>query len=258
MKKVWVSALSKNEESIQKVMESIKTYGMSPAGHFWQDDAENMAWLGARDELLAKDVALWLIVGGPEDFGRDSVRYALSLLAIDIQAQRGIGFPIVVASTDPDLKAELLPTPLKGAEVLSLSSPTLGVKIVSLANMPPKKLKAEYRLGVYAIPRVGTWLEVGPAPGQVWKGAMFGVSGGDIAAHGVGGAGVIPERCVLEYAMKGMKLQLGEKEYTAWSAQNELDESLSYYVSIRDYPSSILFGPLPSGDDAEVFVLALK
>ncbi len=259
MKKVWITALSTNEEQVRKVMESVKTYGLSPSGHFWKDDLKNMAWLGAQEELQAKDTAMWLIVGRLIDFNLESIRYGLSLLAINLQTHRGAGFPVAAISIDGDMKADLLPTPLKGAEILSLANPSLGVKIVSLANMPQKALKPEYRLAVHGISGVGTWLEVGPGAGQVWKGVMLGVRDGEIAAHGVGAAGTVPERCVLEYPVKGMKVQMGETEYTAWAVQNELNEGDSYYVSIRDYPSSILFGPLAGeDDDAEVFVAALK
>jgi hypothetical protein len=258
MKKVWITALVKMEKEIQQLMKSLTTYGLKAEGHFWKDDLQNAAWTGAREELLTGETAAWIIVGRTSDFSNESIRYGLSLLAITLHAHRGNGFPTAVVAIDGDLPAGSLPTPLGSAQVLSLSNPTLGVKIVSLANMPAKSVKTEYRLDVYGIPGLGAWLEVGPASGCTWKGAMLGVCGAEIAAHGVGPAGKLPDRCILEYPMQGMKIQHGDKEYNAWAVQNELDEGSSYYVSVRDYPSSILFGALPGEQEGEAYVATLK
>jgi len=258
MKKVWITALTKEDEGqVEKLVKTLKQYGLAPGGHFWSDDLQNMAWMAAQEELLAKETALWLIVGSAGAFGVESIRYGLSLLAITAQARRGHGFPVLVAASSGEVKVESLSTPLRNAEVISLANPSLGPKIVARANIPPKKVEAEYRLDAYGIPKVGQWLEVGPASGHTWKGAMLGVCGGEITSHAVGPSGTLPDRSVLEYPMKGLKLQMGEKEYTAWAVQNELDEGSSYYLGFKEYPSSIVFGPLPGGDDAELFALAL-
>jgi len=113
------------------------------------------------------------------------------------------------------------------------------------------------RLDIYAIPQLGQWFEVGPF-GSSWNGAMFGVCGAEIDAHGVGPAGKLPDKSVLEYPMQGLKLAMGEKEYVAWAVQNQLDSGSSYYVRIKGEPKAILFGPLAEGDDAEVYILNLQ
>jgi len=87
---------------------------------------------------------------------------------------------------------------------------------------------------------------------------MFGVHGADIDVHGVGPADGIPARTVLEYAVKGMKVQLGEEEFTAWAAQNRLDSAMSYYVRVQGAPDKLLFGPYAASEDAEVHVVALS
>jgi len=56
--------------------------------------------------------------------------------------------------------------------------------------------------------------------------------------------------------MKGLKLNLGEREYVAWAVQNKLDETLSYYVRVKkDTPTSMLFGPYAQDEEAEVHVI---
>jgi hypothetical protein len=164
----------------------------------------------------------------------------------------------MIALTDGDLDPARLPTAFRGADVFKADNPALGAKIVAKANMPIKKTPADYHLDTYGIEGVGQWFEVGPAEGGNWSGAMFGVDQGEINAHGVGPSHKLPERAVLNYPMQGMKLNLGDREFTAWAVQNELTGSDSYYLRVVDFPDTIIFGPLSQGDDAEVFVVDLK
>jgi hypothetical protein len=87
---------------------------------------------------------------------------------------------------------------------------------------------------------------------------MFGVAGGEITAHGVGPKGTIPERTTLEYPMQGMKLQMSDTEYTAWAVKNKLTSADSYFLSIKNNPGSIIFGPMTENESADVFSLRLK
>jgi hypothetical protein len=107
------------------------------------------------------------------------------------------------------------------------------------------------------MPQLGQWFEVGPVDAD-WSGAMFGVCGAEIDAHGVGPSGQLPQKAVLEYPMQGLKMTLGEKEHIAWAVKNRLDSDSSYYLRVKDEPESVLFGPFSEGDDAEVYVLHLK
>jgi len=256
MKMIWISSLARDQEKVQKTMAMLKSYAMEVNGHFWEDDLEKMAWLGPREELIKEDTALWLILSTDELLATPSFRYGLSLLALSAQAFRGHGFPIMLLHEGEIPGADTLPTPLQGAEILAADNPGTGAKIVATVNMPPKKVASEYRLDIHAMPKLGQWFEVGPADSS-WKGAMFGVCGAEIDAHGVGPSGKLPQKAVLEYPMKGLKLTLGERDYTAWAVKNDLDGASSYYVRVQGEPDSILLGPLAEGDDAEVYVLDL-
>ena len=259
-KTVWITVLNKsrNEAAAKALYQTVSAYGLSVAGHFWEDLLEKLAWAGPREDLTRRETALWIILGSAEDLAVGTVRYGLSLLAAGVHSMKGYGFPILIAVTEGELAAESLPTQLKGADVLAAGAASLGAKIAAKANLPLKKIEPEYRLDVHGLEGVGQWFEVGPPPGRSWSGVMFGVSSGEINAHGVGSAHKLPERSVLEYPMQGLKLQLGEVEYTAWAVQNTLTDVDSYYLRVNDYPASVLFGPLAQGDDAEVFVVALK
>ncbi len=139
--------------------------------------------------------------------------------------------------------------------MVEVSNPSLGAKIVAKANTPVSKIDTEYRLDIHANPGFGVWVEIGPGIGHEWAGALLGVAGGEIDAHGVGETGKLPQKAVLEYPVKGMKLTAGEKEYTAWAVQNKLDETLSYYIRVQGMPKSLLFGPYAQDEGAEVHVI---
>lgn len=258
MKKIWMTVLGKDEATAQKVMGEVKKYGLAVDGHFWQPDLEKMEWMAPRQELLQKDVALWLIVSTAEDIAKPDTRYGLSLLAITVQASRGFGFPVVIlhGGGNPPT-ADDLPTPLKHAQVLEGSS-AYGPKLVAKANVPFKPTESPYRMDAYGLAAgLGLWIEVGPA-GHNWKGVMFGVSPGEVNAHGVGQKGQLPRgKMVLNYPMEGLKVNLGDKEYNTWAVKNDMDDQTSYFVRVKGMPDSFLFGEFSEEDDAEVFVTRL-
>ena len=99
-KRVWITAIQKDEAKIAGLMGSLKKYGLAADGHFWVDDIKNMAWQAAADELLKPDTILWIIVGEAEDIKKASVAYGLSLLAMKVYASKGQGFPVVFAPAE--------------------------------------------------------------------------------------------------------------------------------------------------------------
>ena len=258
MRKVWITALTHDEAPTHTLMRTVATYGLGVDGHFWADDLKNMAWASASEPLESKETVLWVITGPGESFRSESIRYGLAMLALLVQCRRGLGFPVAIVPSDGEVAAAQLPTPLRSAEVLPLSNPALGPKLVALASTPVKAPETGYRLGVFAVTGIGTWIEVGPPRGHAWNGALVGVDTGEINAHGVGPAGRLPERAVVEYPMKGLKLQLGGRDFHAWAVKNALADGDSYYVRLTDCPSTILFGAFPEGDDADLFTLQLK
>ena len=255
-KKAFISLLRKDEETAKKIMEQVSSYGLTADGHFWSVNMEKMEWIGPRAPLLDPEVALWIIAGTKQDLADPNVRFGLSLLSLTVQAARGHGFPILIVYAGAAPTVADLPTPLKHADIVAADS-SFGPKLVARANIPFKPTPVDYRIDVYGIPGLGIWLETGPAK-ATWKGIMCGVSKGDINAHGVGPKGNLPAgKMVLNYAMKGMKLNLSDKEYLAWSVQNEIDPGTSYFVRITEQPDSIVFGPFAQSGDAELFVLQI-
>lgn len=257
-KTIWLSSLVRAEEEIKKLITQMKTYGIEVNGHFWEDNVANMAWMSPREELIKSEIALWLILADQKSLSMPTIRYGLSLLAITVQANRGLSFPIIILLIEgTPFSAGDLPTSLKSIEFMSLTDTALPAKLVAKVHAPWPKLSPEYRLDVYGNAQIGQWFEIGPTQ-TTWSGAMFGISEGEITFHAVGRKGFLPERAVLNYPLKGIKLNLGGKEYVAWAAQNEINSQSSYFVKVKGFPDSILFGPYAQGEEAEVYVVNIK
>jgi hypothetical protein len=258
MKTIWLTSLGSSQDPVKQLMSQMKTYGVEVHGHFWKNDLKKMAWMAAREDLLDGNVSMWGILGSDKELLVPDTLYGLSSLAITLQAQRGLHFPIMILQTQGELvSSEQLSTPLKGADVLSVSGGGIGAKLVAKLHAPPKPLSAEYHLDIYGNEQVGQWFEVRPAQPS-WSGVMFGVVDAEIAFHAVGPAGSLPSKTVLNYPMQGLKLEMGDKEYLAWAAQNELNPETSYFVKVEGYPDSIVFGPYSTEKAADVFVVRLK
>ncbi len=252
-KRIWITSMSRDKNATAGLLQTGKKYGLTPDGHFWVDEMGKMAWKAPLENLLAKDTALWVISATKKDLGKESIRYGLSLLCLCLQNAKGIGFPIMLVTPDHTLSLDDLPTSLKGCELLKADDKSLGAKMTARANTPIKNPPADYRINIHANPGYGIWYELGPAKGQVWKGGLAGGLKAEVNAHGVGPKGVLPLKTTLEYQMQGIKLALGNDEYTAWAVKNFIDEDQSYYVRFAGIPGSIVFGQLPGEENEADF-----
>ncbi|NOX34521.1 MAG: hypothetical protein GXP56_12450 [Deltaproteobacteria bacterium] len=253
LKKVWITSMAKDKDATTRLLQLGRKYGLAPDGHFWVDDLQKMAWQAPLESLVAKETALWVIACTKKDFEPESVRYGLSLLCLSLQHIKGIGFPIMFVSQDDSLKIEDLPTPFKGCEIFKPDNTSLGAKMTARANTPVKTIGTDYRINIHANQGYGIWFEFGPKKGSAWKGVLAGGLASQINAHGVGPKGSLPLKTVLEYQMQGLKLELGDDEYTAWAVKNIIDEDKSYYVRFSDIPGSIVFGQLPDEENEADF-----
>jgi hypothetical protein len=118
-------------------------------------------------------------------------------------------------------------------------------------------LPAAYTLDMVGNEQLGQWLQVQPT-GDGWPGVIFGVDAGEIVFQAVGPAGQLPEKATLNYAMQGLKLELGGVEYTAWAAQNEVTAESAYFVKVNGTPKTLLFGPYAEDSEAELYVVRLQ
>lgn len=257
-KKIWITSLETSEADVQKIMASLKKYGLDVNGHFWEDNLEKMAWCAPRKDLLESNIKMWIIHGTAETFAKPSLIYGLSLLALSIQARRGINFPIVIlqqGTASIDLAS--LPIFFGSCQIYEIAGAAYGAKLVAALHKTSKPSFPPYRLDVYGIPQVGQWFEVGPREGS-WEGAIFGTVGETILLHAVGPAGQLPEKSVLNYAQKGLEINLGDREFSGWAVQNKIDEKTSYYVKVDGHPKTIMFCPYTQDDETGAYIVDLK
>jgi len=259
MKALYLSALTPHQDVVKGLLSQIKPYGLEVKGHFWTDDLPKMAWMGPRDELVDSGTVLWVILGSKADFEKATLRYGLSLLCLSAQARKGSPLNILILQngTEPVIAGDL-PTPLKAADVCSLSDASLGAKLVARAHQPQRFPETEYFIDILGNEQIGQWFEIRPAGADSWPGAMFGAAGAEIVFQAVGPAGGLPEKSVLNYPVQGLTLNLGDLEYSAWAVQNEISPETSYYAKVDGYPHAILFGPYSTEASAEVHLMTLK
>jgi hypothetical protein len=253
MATLWITALAKDQARIQALGQHLKRYGLEVAGHFWIDDLEKFAWMDVAEEMFKSKASAWLVLPADEELAKPAVRYGLNALAAVVNARAGREFPTAWWGAQDN---DAVPTLLRGAVKLGEATPAWQAKLVALAHKSAKGAAAPYRIGMHANAQFGQWFEIGPVEGT-WQGVMFGIHGGSIDFHAVGPKGELPQKTVLEFAQKDMKVAVGDKEFLAWACQNTLDPGHSYYVRVKGMPETVLFCPLASGDDTEAFVLRL-
>ena len=148
MKQIWLTSLGSSQDPITSLMSKLKVYGLDVSGHFWKDDLKNMAWRAPIENLSDPKIPFWTILASDSELKNPDIRYGLCLTALSIQAKKGIYFPIIILQDQSELiDKDQLPTPLKGAEILSASYPGMGAKLVAKAHTPLKAGNGEV-LGV--------------------------------------------------------------------------------------------------------------
>jgi hypothetical protein len=258
MKSIWLSAIQKDEATVQQLMAKMKTYGLMLQGHFWSSDNAKMAWLGAREELIKDQVAMWAILASRQELLQPDVRYGLSMLALSMAARKTGEYSIVLLQTQGELlTADELPTPIQRAVVLSAADPGTPAKLVAKVHARAPRLPSAYYLDMVGSEQVGQWIEVRPARDS-WPGVIFGVDDGEIVFQAVGPSGKLPQKSVLNYAMQGIKLELGGAEFTAWATRNQVSPDASYYVKISGTPKTLLFGPYAEDSQADLYIIRLQ
>lgn len=258
MKEILVTSLIRDEKKVKYLLALLQPYRLTVKGHFWVDDMSKMAWAGVKDELFVSNTGLWIIIADQVSLKLLSILKGLSGLSLMLQADEGILPPnLLILLEDGVLASEELPLPLQHAQILPLNQLGLGAKIVGLLHKPLARPKAEYRIKLHPLYELGLWIEVGPKYPGTWNGVMFGVSGAKINLQGCGAANIVPEHCTIEYPQEGLKIQVGESEFSAWAIRNLVDSTTSYFARVDQFPEQILFCPYASDDETAAYIFKL-
>ena len=256
-KQLWLTSLSADRAIPSLLAAKLGHYGFDVAGSIWNDNVEQMGWQEPREMLVRQALSGWLVVASSEELAKPAVRYGLSLLSLSVAARRS-PLPLFIICHGGALSpAGELPSALAGATLLAVEEPALCAKIVAKTSVPATPRQIDYRIDISGDPQLGQWFEIGATRGR-WQGAIFGVCGGEINFQAVGPAGTLPKDTVLNYPVQGIRLTLGEREFTAWGVQNELPDGTSYYARVKGMPEAIVFGPFPEGDEPELYTLKLS
>ncbi len=259
MKKVWLTALSKEMKQVQPLIDKLGTFGLECNGHYWMDDLKKNAWTAAAEKILEHDV--WLILSSDETLATDTIRFGLSMAALSVLGDKGYGFPMVLVHDGDELPTEAgLPGPLGSVDIYKVDDPVMPAKLVAKANIPPPKIAMDYHLTVHGLPQGGNCFEVRPTEGS-WDGALFGITTGEegeLGAVAPGEVGKLPEKATLEYPMRDIKLALGDTEYVAAAFKNTVDTNTAVFGLVHGMPGAMLFGPFSYEDsDSEFFTIKL-
>lgn len=254
MKKIWITSLAHNENSVKNLMTALKPYHIPVDGGFWVDDLPKMAWAGIKDSLLNPEVGLWVIIANKDSWENKSILKGLSALASMVKARRKTALPILILGDGFEVATDTLPTPLIQAKLLPISIQNLGVKILALLNSPFSYTANDYSIDFHPLNELGLWVELSPS--QVWSGMILGVDSGEINFQAVGQRGTLPKKSVLEYPQQGLEIALSDKKFIAWGVQNQINYESSYFARLTELPEQLLFTPYTQDDETEAYIIS--
>lgn len=248
-KKVFVTALEKDEALVKAVFQTIGKYGLDVSGHFWNHDEPEITKEIPSVELEDSDA--WVIVANTTIPQRAMIGLSLTLLMLKNFSKNRI--PVLIVG-----KEQPLAPILSYAEFCTPEK--LGVKLAAKTAIKKPWPQEEFRICAHNQAGVGLWLEVGPNVDS-WDGVLVGADyslGGVLDFQAVGPKGSMPERSTLNYPFKDAKLNLNEVEYTAYGCRNQLSNADSYFVRLKGITPSVIIGQ-GLGEDAsmECFVIKL-
>ncbi|MGM0417348.1 MAG: hypothetical protein ACQEQS_01365 [Thermodesulfobacteriota bacterium] len=253
-KNIWITMVDEDNDQAGLIYSKLSEYGLNVQGSIFQDNIEKMEWALGLDKIKKSD--LWIICGSKKTISKESVMFGLSASAIAVKAAKGDNFPVMIVSED-EITDNELPLPLKNAVVISAANSSFQAKAAAKANLPVKKTTKEYRINLIPIIGSGLWAEAGPSENS-WNGILTGVSdSGSVDALGIGEKSVIPEKSVLEYPVRDMKIELNNKEFTAWGANNIITKEESAFFRIKGAPSSLIFGSFNDDNNPMVYIIDL-
>ena len=258
-KRLWLTFLPGKDRQalLSSLLDQLGRYGLGVDGGFWDRDLERFGWTAHQGPLRDKGRAdAWLVAGGKEEWEDPRIQYGLSCLILSVRQARGGGFPVCLLGLGGPLEEECMPMALKDAALFSDADPAWPAKLLASLHRSLPAVALPYRISVHADQYLGQWFEVGPGQGE-WAGALFGIDSGEITHHGVGPAGFPPDKSVVEYAWRGLKLEVQGREFTAWALRNRIGEDESYFVKVAGTPGTLVFGDHPEIGSGEAYVFSL-
>ncbi len=257
-KKLFVALLGEDQALSDAIGKTAAQYQIETSGIVWKEEPGKPIWGEVAAMILKNSCDGWLVAGKQADWlANAEMRSHISLGVLKAVSLIGPNFTLF-RMIDPDV--ETLPFAL--ADSLAVDKAKLGPRLAAKLGTKSRNAPvAEYRLDLHPLPvGDGFVAEIGPPPGAEWQGALFASRGaGEISHHTVGPRGAPPGSGIVEYAMKGLKLEIGGEEYTGtgWAVKNRLDAETSYYVRLVGETTGFVFGQLPESDAGDLYAITL-
>lgn len=257
----WMPAGEGAQEAAAAALANLQKVGLAVNGAIWNPDLDKHAWTELGGSLAdAKGADVWIVAGTQEDLDAPGNRYGLSLVSHMVRELRGKSLPLILVGLDHLPDAEALPTLIQPSKCIDATGAAnwAAKALVGIHGAKPTPLKEPFRLACLAHQYFGQWFEMGPREGT-WEGVMFGIAGdgATLQEHAVGEKSDLPERTTLEYAMHGIKAEIGGTEFTACAVKNSIDAEHSYWVQVKGQPTKLFIGSHPDAEDQEAWVIDL-
>lgn len=227
------------QEAPEEVL--LRATGFATATLLWRELViQQRGWTKLLPLLEDAAVQAWVFSGNPGDFTEELLsQISMLTLALIRPAPPLTAFVLTGSGKEPAV-SDLL------AHIKMFQGTTSFAAKLMAARMKPQTLSPQpFHVKAHVDPLIGQWLEIGPAPEEVWDGFMAGVVDADIAAFGVGPRGKIPGKSTLHYPQYGIKGDWGDKAFTACAARNEIGEDAACYIRVEGIPRAVFITGYP-------------
>lgn len=262
-KLVWISwepGCESSVKNLRDIVTKLGSLGLEAQGVPLPRSGNLETWSSVEKAIEEnKGIAAWLVLAQPGHLQEEYYRYHLSATST-VLGQGIVGSIPVMLLNMGQGQLPVLPNQTFGTAVVAdfhdgrWSSDLLKLIYQAGTSNP----SAERYLRIHSDSIAGQWLELGPLS-EDWHGVLVGVTEkAEITHHAVGSRGLIPERCILEYPIQGMKLQAGQEEFSAWAVRNTIGLTDSYFLRIDGIIDAVLLANYPTAESSDMEVSRIE
>lgn len=248
-KKVFISAMEKNEPAVQALFQAVAKSGFEPNGHFWNLEEKEITKEIPCQEIENADV--WVIFALGEIPKEATIGLCYAVLAARLHRKNRL--PILFIGPERPLPALL-------SHAVFITPDKLPTKLATSSAIKKPWDDPGFRLCAHNQAGVGFWLEVGPSSGN-WDGVLVATDnslGGKTDFIAVGPKGALPERSELNYPIRDAQLEAAGKSFTGNGCKNAISENDSVFLRIKGVvPSILLCESLSDSDESECRIIDL-
>ena len=224
-----------NEPAEHPAEAELRSVGFATFSVTWRElDAQQNGWIQLLPPLNDQTVNAWVIVGKPDDF-TDEIRSKIAMLTLALDRKKP---PLTIFSLTEDGEIQDVPQMLEHVQIFGKNK-KYAAKLIAKRSQLPEFPERPFHIKSHLNPLIGAWLEIGPPENSTWSGFMAGVTSAEVVAFGVGPRGILPNTSSLQFPRLGIQGTLGEKDFSACAAKNELTSEISCYMRLDGCPGLV-------------------